>query len=890
MNHSKWHHGLALGAYTVIALIYSWPLALHVTTHMPGSGDAPWFIWQFWWFKYALFDLHQLPYTTNLLYYPLQDVPVMAQTPVNETLMLPLLVGTNLILFYNLLFYLTYILSGYFTYLLGRALRCRPAIAFVGGLLFAFCAYRGMRGLGHLSLLTTQWMPLTLLLALQCWRKPSPARGAALGIATALVALSSPYYIGLFLLPVLFVGGLVIVFMHWRRLLRWPLWQAGGIAALVAAVLVLPPYAHYLFLDADIYTITGELGQQAVTNSADLLSWFLPSGMNALWGTYTAPMYANFATQNLMETTLFVGFIPLLLFFVSWCIDRPAALLRFWQILALLTLILSLGPTLHVNGESLWAPLPYYWLLRLPGFDSFRIPSRAGITTALAFSVIAMLLAERLRASRASSWRWSWGLGLFALVYLVNVTPFYPHPLTDMRVPAIYDAVADMAEGSALLELPAGENFSNGYNFFANVSLWMSYQRVHQRPTISGYLGRRPARLREPEETMPFIRRFFNDNPGEIAVDQPLLDQLPDDEWPADVQQAATILADQGIGAVALHCLPGNDNDNGFCQAAIDLLTVPLGLPIAIDGIHRLYGVLPPRYQEQDLPPHITDLTPQFDQAFGPLFYEPGRRGRRLAQSGTMTIAVPVAGVWAIQGLFTTAQSTQVQLLVDGQPVEPTIDRYTATTYGWRLDARWASGLHTITIDLPTAADQPQPTELDCPRLCLYNLSIRLIEPVGLAAESERAAATLIDDQGLQATLLTATRFTTPATSSITTSTQSAPMSWLVTTWQLDETLQGALMTNAPMPMLFVHLTDATGALLGQADHMLGKQHLRFPERGLLVDVAPIPPLTTDEALYTTVGLWYPATAQYFWQPAPTNPTDPAYVQLGPLPNVTLPD
>jgi hypothetical protein len=63
-----------------------------------------------------------------------------------------------------------------------------------------FAAIGGARYLGHLSLLTTQWMPLALLLAIQAWRRPSWSKGVAAGVGVGLVLLSSPYYLGLFIL------------------------------------------------------------------------------------------------------------------------------------------------------------------------------------------------------------------------------------------------------------------------------------------------------------------------------------------------------------------------------------------------------------------------------------------------------------------------------------------------------------------------------------------------------------------------------------------------------------------------------------------------------------------------------------------------------------------
>ncbi|MCB0120656.1 MAG: hypothetical protein KDE58_00355, partial [Caldilineaceae bacterium] len=239
-------HALPLTAYAFLTTVVTWPVVPRFFTHIPGGGDAAWFLWQLWWFKHALLDLRQLPYRTDLIYYPLTDVPVTSQTPFNEFLTMPLQVAIGLVPLYNVLFLLSFVLSGYFTYLLGLALFRRRSVAVVGGVIFAFCAYRGMRGLGHLSLLTTEWMPLALLLAIQCWRRPTWQRGAATGIATALIALSSPYYVGLFLFPVIGIGGGYMLLARRRRLKERALWRAALVAATVAALCTLPFYLPML--------------------------------------------------------------------------------------------------------------------------------------------------------------------------------------------------------------------------------------------------------------------------------------------------------------------------------------------------------------------------------------------------------------------------------------------------------------------------------------------------------------------------------------------------------------------------------------------------------------------------------------------------------------------
>src|SRR5438270_11083552 len=63
------HFG-ALLAYALLTLVMTYPIALDLSTQVPGGGDAWQHIWNLWWVKHALLDLHTNPYHTNLVYYP----------------------------------------------------------------------------------------------------------------------------------------------------------------------------------------------------------------------------------------------------------------------------------------------------------------------------------------------------------------------------------------------------------------------------------------------------------------------------------------------------------------------------------------------------------------------------------------------------------------------------------------------------------------------------------------------------------------------------------------------------------------------------------------------------------------------------------------------------
>ena len=68
-------HLLALGLYSLLAVVLSWPLVVHLGTHVPGIAqwafDESTFIWNIWTFKQALVDNLRSPLHSELIWYPL---------------------------------------------------------------------------------------------------------------------------------------------------------------------------------------------------------------------------------------------------------------------------------------------------------------------------------------------------------------------------------------------------------------------------------------------------------------------------------------------------------------------------------------------------------------------------------------------------------------------------------------------------------------------------------------------------------------------------------------------------------------------------------------------------------------------------------------------------
>src|SRR5258706_308046 len=227
-------------AYLAIAAAMTWPLLAAPSRLGFANMDVFGNVWTLAWDVHQgardplrLFDSNMFfPYTLSLAYAESLLPQALLAAPV-------VALGGWPLLAYNVVFILSFVMSGVGAYLLAEDVAGSAGGAFLAGLAFAFCAYRWAHVV-HLQSLTVQWLPLALLSLRRLWRNGSMAAAAGLALFTTLQVLSSGYYA---LLMAIALG--ITMLAEWRR---------GGaprnarrmVAALVVSGLcVLPVFAAY---------------------------------------------------------------------------------------------------------------------------------------------------------------------------------------------------------------------------------------------------------------------------------------------------------------------------------------------------------------------------------------------------------------------------------------------------------------------------------------------------------------------------------------------------------------------------------------------------------------------------------------------------------------------
>lgn len=187
-------HGGVLLLFSFLSLLTTWPLATHITTHVPGNGiDDPSLAWNLWWVKHRLVEqLNWDIFHSDWMFYPVEiNLAFYTLTPLNGLISTPLQFASSLIVTSNLLLLSSFVIGGYGTYLLcywlllttrpykirGATLCLQDAAwiaAVFGGVVYAFASAKLFYvALGQFNIASSHWVPFCILYLLRIFQPNS---------------------------------------------------------------------------------------------------------------------------------------------------------------------------------------------------------------------------------------------------------------------------------------------------------------------------------------------------------------------------------------------------------------------------------------------------------------------------------------------------------------------------------------------------------------------------------------------------------------------------------------------------------------------------------------------------------------------------------------------
>jgi hypothetical protein len=211
---ARWPAIAALAAYSVLALVATWPLALHLGSRVTGpvGGDTGVYVWNIWLFRHEIVAHGHSPFLTGeiLSLTPDVDLSLHNYTTFANLLAFPLIPHFGVVTTFNLVYLAMVALSGWTMYLLARSLTVRPLESWLAGALFTASPVLMTRGTGHFSLVAAMPLPVFAWCALRAADTGKLRYGAAAGVTIAWATLCDVYF-GVFCL----LFGAVLVAAKW---------------------------------------------------------------------------------------------------------------------------------------------------------------------------------------------------------------------------------------------------------------------------------------------------------------------------------------------------------------------------------------------------------------------------------------------------------------------------------------------------------------------------------------------------------------------------------------------------------------------------------------------------------------------------------------------------
>ncbi|MHB0875092.1 MAG: interleukin-like EMT inducer domain-containing protein [Anaerolineae bacterium] len=572
-------HLLALVSYALLAVALTWPLALRFATHVPGDGgDDPALTWNLWWVRYAL-EHAANPFACDFMFYPLGiNLAFYTLTVLNGCLSVPLQAAIGLIAANNVTLLSSYVLGGYGAYLLACHLlggRHRGA-AWLAGIVYAFAAPKLFyAALGQFNIASSQWVPFAVLYMVRAVRRPNARNVLMAALFTAMQAWAEMTYasfLAVFLAILLLwrLGELLAQRVDlWRRLRRLALGTA--VLGLALAILIAPLLAGMIpeMLSEGDFSVVG--GGFADVFSADLAGFVVPTMLHPLLGGIVKGL-AGLPNVDKGQH-LFYGLMVWVLAVVALS-GRRRRDGWFWAAAAVAFLALSLGPVLQVYGHRLSLPMPFQVTQALPIFKANRYPSRYSVMIGLCLAVLAAYGLAWLSRRRPGPLLPALVAALFLFENLS-----VPLPLSDMRVPALYETIRATPGDFAVLELPLA--WRNGFRITGTADTMIMfpqyYQTYHEKRLLGGNTSRNPELKFQYFSEMPVLSSIVALEAGR---------EVPAETMAVDRAAALAVLGFLGVRYVVTHAPPVGESLIGYVESVL-----PVRL-IAEEGGMRLYEVI----------------------------------------------------------------------------------------------------------------------------------------------------------------------------------------------------------------------------------------------------------------------------------------------------------
>lgn len=386
------------------------------------NGDGYQNVWNIWWVEDAIVDSGQSPYFTTMLHWPHGDSLVPQTMNIfNGLIGIPLqnVLKMSLIETVNTAVVFSFVMSGVTMFWFIQKLYGKYWVSVIAGCLYTFSTFHFAHALGHLQLVSFEWIPLFLLAFWNLVEKVR-YRDAVFASLALFLVLTTDYY---YLLWCIFLGAAWFAWSVYKKKLKVSKHVLKVFATFAGLCLVLVgPLMFQLWKLSRHNNLLG--GHDAMAFSLDPIAVFLPGG-SWYWGGLTRGYWEHLPYTPEASVYFGVGLLALVAvaFFFRKRLKAPNWL-WFWGIIMIGFGVLALGPRLTtLQGRTLEeVPLPYALMVKvIPSLQISGMPVRWVLVSLIATIVIASFVLTKIKLNTRQG---KILLGIFLAVTVVDLFPF----------------------------------------------------------------------------------------------------------------------------------------------------------------------------------------------------------------------------------------------------------------------------------------------------------------------------------------------------------------------------------------------------------------------------------------------------------------------------------
>jgi hypothetical protein len=473
---------IVITAFIILTIFATLPIIYHLDW-VSSQPDESVYLWMMWWYKKSVLSLQNPVHTTYTCAPTGLSLWFQNMVPLASFASIPLQFFLNLEVIFNIFMLASFILSGFFTYLLTEKLTSNRYAAFISGVMFAFWSGRfTYYKWAEINLISTQWIPLTIYLQLKGLTEKNKSYTIGAGIALAFTGLSHWEY-----LPATAISCILIYINHCfknKKLIRE--YAVHILLLALTGFLITSPYLVPMIFETmheDYMYVKEDLGDMAGPFGADISMYVMPHTGHKYFGEKFKDNYDKIPILP-GSNFIYLGILPILFAVIGFSLNRKYL---FWLFYALFFALISFGPSFQYLGVKVTENPVYGLYCQLPFISVGRTPIRNALFVMLGFSIMA-------------------GYGVTRLFNIIK----QPRMLTTLTiiisVLAMMDGIIPLDYKPGLNhELFEGVNATEGKAMHLPLYRWTSYYTAtfHELPHLN-------CKLPRGRDELHFTRRLYD--------------------------------------------------------------------------------------------------------------------------------------------------------------------------------------------------------------------------------------------------------------------------------------------------------------------------------------------------------------------------------------------